>query len=504
MISLRYLLLAVFSLALLFTATKTADACTCGPRPTVLESFEQSDEVVILRAVAVEKVEQNDDTEDEFYVDGVRSATLVVEKAFKGKLKVRDEIVFGQGNGADCIWTFNEKSVGQQFLFYLTRPEKLAGDRYLPSRKPGLWFTSFCGRSRGLAAATEDLLYLENIAKARGKTRISGVIGGGFAYPDIDVDEKKVKIIGPKKTYETKTDKNGVFEIYDLPPGKYFVEPETPAGWKIDPYYLRYSQSVVINEETGRPEMKSPRQVAVMLEAKKHASIYIAFTVENSVRGRVLDPKGRAMRGVCVYMLRPGQDAWGPSDCTDEQGQFEITQIPEGEYVLVANQDGKLSSREPFSKIFYPNVMERERAAVINISPGERLTNLDIVIPKLEETVTITGILQYSDGKPVVEEWVKFKVSKADEKLDGDVSEKTDGAGRFTLTVLKGLTGELSAEEWLMKGIYKNCPKVDELIAKSEQNSVTVFSNIIKLTTEQDVFSAELTLPFPRCEKIKE
>jgi len=501
MTSLRYLLFAVFSVALLLTATRTANACSCGPRPNVLQAFEQSDEVVILRAISVEKAE---DTPEEHYPDGVKSTTMVVEKVFKGKLKVRDEIVFGQGSGADCIWTFDEQSVGHQFLFYLTRPDKLSTELYLPSKETGLWFGFGCGRSRGLLRATEDLLYLENIAKLRGKTRISGSIGDGFNYPDIDVDGKKVKIIGPKKTYVTKTNKDGVFEIYDLPPGKYFVEPETPPGFKIDTYYLRYSESIVIDEVSGRPEMKSPRQVAVMLEPRKHVSINIAFTVENSVRGRVLDPKGKAMSRVCVYLLRPGQDAWGPSDCTDEQGQFEITEIPEGQYVLVANQDGKPSNREPFAKVFYPNVTERERAAVINISPGEKVANLDIVIPKLEETVTITGILQYSDGKPVVKEWVKFKVAKPNEKIDGDVDEQTDDAGRFTLTVLKGLTGELSGEDWLLAGLYKNCPKVDELIAKSGNSSVTVLSNVIKLTAEQDMYDVELTLPFPQCEKIKE
>jgi hypothetical protein len=304
----------------------------------VLKSFDGSDEVVILRAISVEKVE-NKETEEENYVDGVKTTTMVVEKVFKGKLKVRDEIVFGQGGGADCIWTFDEESVGEQFLFYLTRPEKLATDDLFAGKQAGLWFGFGCGRSRGLAHATEDLLYLENIAKVRGKTRISGTLGGGFTYPDIDIDGKKIKIIGPKKTYVTKTDKNGIFEIYDLPPGKYFVEPEIPAGWKIDPYWLRYSQNVA-GDDLGRPEMKSPRQVAVMLEPKQHASVDIVLTIENSVRGRVLDPKGKGMYGVCVYMLRPGQDAWGPSDCTDEKGRFDITQIPEGEYVLVANQDG--------------------------------------------------------------------------------------------------------------------------------------------------------------------
>ena len=250
--------------------------------------------------------------------------------------------------------------------------------------------------------------------------------------------------------------------------------------------------------------MRSPKQVAVMLELKKHANVYFVFTIDNYVRGRVLDPTGRAMYHVCLYLLRPGHTGLDPSDCTDEQGRFEMTEVPPGQYVLVANRDGKPSSHEPFPQIFYPNVTERERAVVIDIGPGENVANLDIVIPKLEERVTVSGLLRYSDGKPVPGEWVRFKVTIPNEKVHGNVNAQTDKAGRFTLNVLKGLTGELAAEEWLPKGRYKNCPKVDELIAKNGDNNVTVYSNVIKFTTEQDMFEVELTLPFPQCEKARE
>ena len=461
----RFLVIAMLLSAFILSAAQAANACSCGPRPTVLDSFEHAEEVVVVSVLSVEKVE---DTDERSYVNGIRSATLVVDKVFKGKLKVRDEIVFGQGGGADCIWTFHEKSVGHQYLFYLTRPETVAKSErgYLPSQEPGLWFAFGCGRSTGLAGANEDLLYLDNMSKRRGQTRISGSIGGGFDYPDIDVEGKKIKIIGEKKTYATKTDKNGVFEIYDLPPGKYSIEPEVPAGWKINPYWLKYSMSLA-GGIFERPEKKSLKQVEIILEPKKHASVDIVFDVDNFVRGRVLGPKGKPMSRVCVYLWPPGAEPWGPFDCTDEQGRFEITSVPKGEYVLVANRDGKLSSREPFRQIFYPNVSERARAAVITIGPGETIENLDIVIPALEEMITIEGVLQYSDGKPVAEEWVKFKATKKDEKVDGDVDEKTDSNGRFMLQVLKGVTGELFAEDWLASGLYKNCPKVDELIAKS-------------------------------------
>jgi hypothetical protein len=99
---------------------------------------------------------------------------------------------------------------------------------------------------------------------------------------------------------------------------------------------------------------------------------------------------------------------------------------------------------------------------------------------------------------------VKFKVTKANDKVDGDVNEQTDSSGRFTLRVLKGLTGELSGEEWLLAGLYKNCPKVVELLSKSGSNNLTAQSNVIKLTTEQNLYAVELTLPFPLCEKVKD
>jgi hypothetical protein len=201
-----------------------------------------------------------------------------------------------------CIWTFSEESIGHQYLFYLARPEKLAKDDFLPSKVPGLWFAFTCGRSRGLGGAVDDLLYLENLKKVRGKTRTSGTLDGGWINPHLDVAGKKIKIIGPKKTYEVKTDKDGVFEIYDLPPGKYFIEPEAPAGWKIDPSWLRYSPSVVRND-FDEPELKSLKQVSVILEPKKHAGVDIFFTVDNFVRGRVLGPKGKPMVNVCVYLL---------------------------------------------------------------------------------------------------------------------------------------------------------------------------------------------------------
>jgi hypothetical protein len=200
--------------------------------------------------------------------------------------------------------------------------------------------------------------------------------------------------------------------------------------------------------------------------------------------------------------LRPGAD-WGRSDCTDPQGRFEITSVAEGEYVLGANQNDKPSARRPFRRIFYPSVPDRERAVVLHVGPGELIENLDLVIPRLVETITVKGVLRYSDGNPAVDQTVKFKIPQTNDKVDGDVSEQTDSEGRFSLTILKGLTGELAGEAWLLKGYYKECPKVDEILVKAGSSNVTVRTNVITLTAEENVFDLELTLPSPRCEKAK-
>jgi len=487
----RFVFAPLFLLAFV-VGIESARACSCGPRPTVLDSYNQSDVVVILRVLSVEKAEN---TDGHHYVDGVRSTTMVVEKVFKGNLKVNDQLVFGQGGGADCIWTFNDKSVGHQFLFYLGAPGKLDRD-YL---NPEFWYAVACGRSTNMERATDDLLYLENLEKVRGKTRISGTLGGWPTPPDLTVAGRKIKIIGPKKTYEVKTDSHGVFEIYDLPAGKYLIEPEVAAGYKIDPFMVRYSASVMRNDNE-EPELK-PRQVAIVLEPKKHAGVDIAFTIDNVVRGKVLDPKGKPMAGACVALpFSEPREGGGGGDCTDEKGIFEITSVPSGSYVVAVNVGGTLSSHQPFRTLYYPNVHDREKAAIITIGPGESINEINIVVPSLEETITVEGVLRYSDAKPVADVYVKFNAEKS-EKIDGDVWEKTDANGHFSLKILKGVKGALSAEDYVYIGKYENCPKLDNLIRQSGGDNTTIKTNLIPILADRNYFDLELTFPYPACKK---
>lgn len=491
-------LLLVF--AVLCLAARDAHACSCVGTPTVLDSYEKSDAVVITRVISVEKAEQaaadGQVSKGQYYVDGVKSTSMIIERVFKGSMKVGDEITFGQGGGADCIWTFNEKMIGGQFLFYLSSREK----------NPAIWYGSGCGRSSGLNYVADDLLYLNKLDKVRGKTRLSGTVGFS-ATGALGGEGRRIRITGAGKTHEVKTDKNGVYEIYDLPAGRYLVEPELPPGWKVDPYYLTYSPGFAGDRESDADLKKIP----VILEAKKHAVLDIHFEIDNALRGKVYDPEGKLMRGVCVSLILPQGEVPSfslKSDCTEDDGTFEIKEIPAGSYVLAVNLGGKFSSREPFKRFYYPDVSERERATVINIGAGESLEGFDIRVPKLEDTVAVEGILLYSDGKPVAGERVVFKAdatTNTKDTIDGDAGAMTDAKGRFSIRILKGLDGELSADVFAYVGEFENCPKLDALIKESDPNDrmATLKTDAVKIQTGRDLKEVELRFPFPGCKKAK-
>jgi hypothetical protein len=477
--SLRYAMRGFWIVAVLTVSFKIVLACSCGPKPTVLDSYEWADAVVIVRVISVDKVDEK--AFPHRYVDNVRSTTAIVVKVYKGNLRARDEIVFGQGGGADCIWTFNEKFIGSELLFYLKAPETGT-----------LWYAGGCGRSKGVAGATEDLMYLNNLDKRRGKTRVSGSLGDWNSH-DFPIAGKKIRIVGEKKTYETKTDDEGVYEIYDMPAGRYRLEPEMPKGWRIARSWLRYVAGI-------SPEQDSTQSVSFSLEDKKHVSIDVSFEPDNAVEGSVVDADGNAMSGVCVYLWKPDQSKiFGPSDCTDEKGRFRIESFTANSYHLVVNRDGRPSSREPFPQVFYPGVTEREKAALITVVDGEVVKGINVVIPRLVETVTVEGVLLYSDDKPVVDNRVQFKTTSPD--VNGDVSEYTNKEGRFRLKLVKGVKGVLSSDFYASIGRFEDCAKLDSLVKETGQRFAAIKTEDITIEAIQDIADVQLKFPFPMCKK---
>src|SRR4029453_9608980 len=158
------LVLFFFLVSFLGLRFAPVNACVGLPIPTVLDEYERADVIITARIVSIEKTKEPDPMHF-----NIRSATMVVQKVFKGNVKVQDAISFAQGNGIDCLWEFDEKMIGREYLLYLNPPEK-ASD---------LWYLGQ-GRSTEVSNAANDLLYLNNVDKVQGKTRVSGTLDDDF------------------------------------------------------------------------------------------------------------------------------------------------------------------------------------------------------------------------------------------------------------------------------------------------------------------------------------
>ena len=412
-------------------------ACGCYQKPTVLDDYEQSNVVVIARATSVEKVS----AKEARLGDLIRSTTVVVQRVFKGKVKVGDEIVFAQGNGIDCAWQFDEKDIGREYLLYL----------YSPTNPSDLWFISGCGRSNELSRASDDLLYLNNIDKVRGRTRISGTYAFYDDSDGLDINGRKIRIVGRKKVYETRTDSNGVYELYDLPPGRYLLKPEMPAGWKIARSEMLSSPSY-----SAKAPENSIKQVAFTLRPKKHASINLVFEIDNVIGGSVYDPKGKLI-DVCPTLVPVFDEEQSRGDCTSKNGHFKIESTPAGSYLLVLNQRGTKTIREPFPRSYYPNVTDRKKAVVITIAAGQSIDGLKMIVPQMQETISVAGVVRYADNIPAVKRNVIFSAAKLP-GIDGNVVAYTDAAGRFSMKIFKGLKGEIDSGFSVSDEDFRRCP----------------------------------------------
>lgn len=456
----------------------------------MLSAYEAADAVLIVRVLSVRKIEG--------LIPGVnrlgvltRVAKASVVRVYKGNLKINDELDLTEAVTTNCPWSTANAEVGTEILVYL----KALPGQYTHWSVPG------CGRTKLVTRATEDLVYLDNMEKLRGKTRVSGTYGGWDSH-GLPIAHRRIRIVGQGDgtAYETFTNEQGFFELYDLPPGAYRLEPEIPEGWRIDRWSLWRSVSTVGRRpnSTGFP---------FVLDPKKHASVSFLFEPDNAVEGRIVGPKGEVLRNICAYLRRPAEVlpkpvGWWESGslkngCTDEQGRFRIEAIKPGTYILVLNLSGKPRSAEPFPTVFYPGTTELEKAGRIEITAGEVVKDVNVKVPILLETITAEGVLYFSDGRPVPNQEVRFEPTEKP-GIDGLVITETDEQGRFFLRILKGLHGPIYGGMSVEARTIR-CPEIASLNF-SPHDRVSVRTPDLNIEADRDHSNLVLRLLYPDCQ----
>jgi len=494
----------------------------CGAAPTVLDEFEQSETVIIAKIVSIDRVralkpgdddyddtfesetpvstckapEETEDGDDERYdpegnpYNGVRSATMVVEKVYKGNVKAGQALIFGQGTGSDCISTYNEESVGDRRLLYLAPPRHFNED---DPKGPLRYYATYCGRSGG-ADAVDDLGYLNNIKKLKGRTRVSGTLSD-YNENGPNLAGLKIKIIGKNKTYETKTDKNGFYEIYDLPAGDYLLEPQVQKGWTVDDSRLEdYLMAF------GRMGLETKNRVPIELKENRHAGVDLQFTYDNSIRGKVLSPDGKPMKDVYVTASSSPEGGLSLGRSTNDRGEYELSKLSPGTYYIVANPNDKRSADHAFGRSFYPGTSDQKQAGIVSVGAGTFLNNITIQISEVDAVIEISGKFVFSDGKSIANQRMEYKPEQADRYWG--VNFQTDASGHFSLRIPKGAAGAITGEIDITAAILEICPETQERLKTSRGSVVLNFK--MEIPASENWRNVTIPLSAPSCPDPKE
>jgi hypothetical protein len=216
-----------------------------------------------------------------------RSAKFRIDESFGGVPEGLREIEIWTGSGGgDCGIGFR---VGDTFLV----------NAY--TGKDGFARTGICSGTRRLDYAG---VALENLrARKAGKPMPS--LTGRLAQQDRDFRGRisrhkpkllantleRVKAANGGKVYETRSDAQGLYAFYDLPPGVYELAPELPPGTQLSRY-------------VGGDRAAALVSVAASQCLEHNLDVFSS----GSVQGRVLDSSGKLASYSLVYIVPEDQE----------------------------------------------------------------------------------------------------------------------------------------------------------------------------------------------------
>src|SRR5580700_1698035 len=385
--------------ALAVISVQKAIGCECAVRDICTRVQEVP--VIFLGEVIEGGLEPNQDA----WGGSASFARLRVVDRYKGLPKDAKEVVI-QLNFIPGMCAPMPYRKGEQTLVFADDPDE-----------DGNFGDGACTESRFAKDVPDDLAYVRRYFKGQTSPTIWGRVAANEEASLVDfildthegqlVEGARVTVEGRGKLRSATTDSHGRYEISGLEPGDYVVR-----GAK--------------NGYAGEGEFR------VQVKGRGCAIQNLGLFAKNSVEGRVIDPDGKPVVGVLVYLQKAGEKE-RPAD-TDAQGAFRFEKIDPGSYYLVLSPRGPTPD-SPFSARFYGGAESREQAKPIEITPDSVLRGLGINSSKTLATRNIRVALTWPDGKPV--KWA-FVVCAEDSEWFRSVGVSPDDDGVATCRVLAG------------------------------------------------------------------
>jgi hypothetical protein len=184
---------------------------------------------------------------------------------------------------------------------------------------------------------------------------------------------------GRELVFSVRTDSDGRFAFAGIDAGEYRIGVER-AGFQAS------------DATKSEPLTLAPG------EEKK--GVAVRLTPLAVVSGRIRDQDGDGIRDVQLSLIGNRYTAGGPATMqqggasTNDLGEYRIYDIPAGKYFLRAtprrgNSDG-LGGNESFASVYYPAAQDASGAGQIELRPGQHLTGVDLLLPRIRG-VTVRG-----------------------------------------------------------------------------------------------------------------
>lgn len=238
----------------------------------------------------------------------------------------------------------------------------------------------------------------EPVKKARIEGSVVSLAGGPIPRATIRLSSPariQDGVASPGAAYSATSDDAGKFVIEDIDPGGNFQLSAQRTGY--------------VNARYGARSVNSPGAPLVLEAGASLKGITLTMTPQGVVTGRVTDATGDPIQGVMVALMRRGYQRgvrqMVPSNTatTNDQGEYRIANLSSGRYYLNASSRNiaDIAGANTSLPTFYPNAVDAQGAAPIDVAVGQELRGIDIRL-RQGRAFTVRGKALDAAGAPLV------------------------------------------------------------------------------------------------------
>ena len=332
---------------------------------------------------------------------------MLVREAFAGSSQGTRVILSESAYSAD----YRGFAVGKSFLVYASKADPGAPIIVRPETK-------------SIDKARAELLFLRGLEQEPPGGRIFGqasLVIKSSLYKDSTEPLEFARLIirsdAEKRSFEVTSDEYGNYQVGGLSPGRYWVDVKGPDGATLATAAV---QDALVNRGC--------------------AEANIDVRPMDNVKGKIVDPNGNAVGRVPLELVpfdysKPSYDNYRHYEMatSNDDGSFEFINVAPGRYFLAVNFTTVPEFESPYPTSYFPGLLTRSKAQVIEISAGKVIDGLKFVLPpeRLVEK-KISGRVIFPDGRPSPDTTVYLK--EDENQVCCVLKEvKTDSRGNFTL-----------------------------------------------------------------------